>query len=90
LIGVAFACLGVFLVWRYLTEINFVDKEAYFRGEGMLTVPDRSAEALRLLKRAMLFVQIGSIDDSGWQRAPDHQQSHFHPRLLVDLVSVSA
>lgn len=28
-VGVAFASLGAFLVWRYLTEINFPDKEAY-------------------------------------------------------------
>ncbi len=37
---VAFASLGAFLVWRYLTEISFADKEAYLRGEGVLTVPD--------------------------------------------------
>ena len=29
-VGVAFASLGAFLVWRYLTEINFADKESRF------------------------------------------------------------
>ena len=27
--GIAFSSIGAYLVWRYLTEINFADKEAY-------------------------------------------------------------
>lgn len=60
-IGVAFASLGAFLVWRYLTEINSADKEAYLLGEGVLTVPDPSAEDIRRLKRSMLLSKLGLL-----------------------------
>lgn len=60
-IGVAFACLGAFLVWRYLTEINFADKQAYLRGEGVLTVPDPSAGDIRRLKRSILLSKLGLL-----------------------------
>lgn len=36
--------IGAYLVWRYLTETNFADKEAYLCGEGVLTVPNPSPE----------------------------------------------
>jgi len=60
-IGVAFASIGTFLVWRLLTEINFADKEAYLRGEGVLTVPDPSAVDIRRLKRSILLSKLGQL-----------------------------
>ena len=33
-VGVIFSTLWALLVWHFLTEINFADKEAYLRGEG--------------------------------------------------------
>ena len=57
--GIAFASIGSYLVWRYLTEINFADKEAYLRGEGVLTVPDPSPEDVSRLKRSILFSKFG-------------------------------
>ena len=37
-LGVICVTIGAFLVWRYLTKLNFADKKAYLRSEGMLTV----------------------------------------------------
>lgn len=54
-----FASIGAYLVWRYLTEINFADKEAYLRGEGVLTVPDPSPEDVCRLKRSILLSKLG-------------------------------
>ena len=57
--GIAFASIGAYLVWGYLTEINFADKEAYLRGKGVLTVPDPSPEDVCRLKRSILFSKFG-------------------------------
>lgn len=57
--GIAFASIGAYLVWRYLMEINFADKEAYLRGEGVVTVPDPSLADVRSLKRLILFLKLG-------------------------------
>lgn len=58
-VGVAFASLGAFLVWRYLTEINFADKEAYLRGEGLLTVPDPTQDDIKRLRRSIILSKLG-------------------------------
>lgn len=57
--GIAIASIGAYLVWRYLMEINFADKEAYLRGEGVVTVPDPSLADVRSLKRSILFSKFG-------------------------------
>lgn len=58
-VGVAFASLGAFLVWRYLTEINFADKEAYLRGEGLLTVPDPTQDDIKRLRCSIILSKLG-------------------------------
>lgn len=50
-VGVAFASVGSILVWQYLTEISFVEKEAYMRGQGVLTVPVLSKSDISRFKR---------------------------------------
>ena len=58
-VGVAFASLDAFLVWRYLTEINFADKEAYLRGEGLLTVPYPTQDDIKRLRRSINLSKLG-------------------------------
>ena len=58
-LGVAFASAGFILVWRYLTEISFVDKEAYMRGQGVFTVPVPSKSDISRFKRSMLLSRLG-------------------------------
>jgi hypothetical protein len=60
-LGVICASIGTFLVWRYLTELNFSDKEAYLRGEGILTVPNPSALDIRRFKRSVVLSKAGLI-----------------------------
>jgi hypothetical protein len=58
-LGVICASVGAFLVWRYLTELNFADKEVYQRGEGSLTVPVPSALDIKRLKRSVALSKTG-------------------------------
>ena len=58
-VGVAFASTGSILIWRYLTEISFIDKEAYVRGQGVLTVPTPSKSDISRFKRSMLLSKLG-------------------------------
>lgn len=58
-IGVALTSVGAFLVWRYLTEISFVDKDAYLRGEGTLIVPDPSPEEVISFRRSVRRSKVG-------------------------------
>lgn len=58
-VRVAFASLGAFQVWRYLTEINFTDKEAYLRGDGLLTVSDPSQYDIKRLSCSIILSKLG-------------------------------
>jgi hypothetical protein len=70
--GVFFASAGSILVWRYLTEISFVDKEAYLRGQGVLTVPMPSKSDIPRFKRSMGLSRLGirMILIGGYYRLP--------------------
>lgn len=48
-------------MWRYLTELNFADKEAYLEGKGILTVPDPSALDVKRFKRSVVFSKAGLV-----------------------------
>lgn len=52
---------GAYLVWRYLIELNFADKEAYLKGEGVLTIRDPSSEQIAKFKRAIRLSKIGLL-----------------------------
>lgn len=58
-IGVLMTTAGAYLVWRYLTELSFVDKQAYLRGEGSLVVPDPSPEEVRAFRLSLALSKLG-------------------------------
>jgi len=57
--GVLMTTAGAYLVWRFLTELNFVDKEAYLKGEAVLTGRDPSPEEIATFKRAIRLSKLG-------------------------------
>ena len=58
-IGIALSTVGSFLVWRYLTEINFADKEQYLQGNGVMTVPSPTPEDVKKFKRSLALSETG-------------------------------
>jgi hypothetical protein len=67
-IGVLLVTLGSYLVWRYLTELNFADKDAYKQGQGVLVVPSPTPEAIakfilsvKLSKLGLSFILVGGL-----------------------------
>lgn len=60
-IGILLSTVGSFLVWRYLTEINFADKEKYLQGEGVLVVPSPSPEDIKKFKRSSALSETGLV-----------------------------
>ena len=58
-LGITLATLGAFLVWYFIAQLNFADKEAYLKGKGVLTVPDPSPEDIKKLKREIFFSKCG-------------------------------
>lgn len=60
-LGILSSTIGSFLVWRYLTEINFADKEKFLKGEGVLTVPNPSKEDVTKFKRSLFLSETGLL-----------------------------
>jgi hypothetical protein len=67
-LGIIISTLGSYLVWRYLTELNFADKEAYLKGQGVLVVPDPTPSdvvkfnnSIRLSKLGLGLIFIGGF-----------------------------
>ena len=58
-LGVIFSSVGAFLVWKYLTELNFIDKEAYLKGEAVLFIPSLTADDVKKFKRQVLISKLG-------------------------------
>ena len=58
-IGILLSTVGSYLVWRYLTELNFADKESYLQGEGVLLVPRVTSEDIKKLKRSLALSKTG-------------------------------
>jgi hypothetical protein len=58
-LGILLTTLGSFLVWRYLTELNWADKDAYLKGEGVLTVPSPSKEDIKKFKCQLRLSKLG-------------------------------
>jgi hypothetical protein len=58
-LGVAFSTIGAFLVWHFIAQLNFADREAYIRGEGVMTIPDPSPEDIRKFKSEIFFSRVG-------------------------------
>ena len=60
-LGILSSTIGSFLVWRYLTEINFADKEKFLQGEGVLTIPNPSKEDVAKFKRSLFLSETGLL-----------------------------
>jgi hypothetical protein len=58
-LGVVLATVGSYLVWRYLTELNFADKGEYLQGRGSITVGDPTAEDIAKFKRSIFLSTLG-------------------------------
>jgi hypothetical protein len=60
-IGIILTIVGSFLVWKYLTELSWADKEAYIRGEGILTIPSPTEADIKKFRRQLWLSKIGLI-----------------------------
>jgi hypothetical protein len=60
-IGIILTIVGSFLVWKYLTELSWADKEAYIRGEGILTIPSPTEADIKKFRRQLCLSKIGLI-----------------------------
>ena len=58
-LGVIFSSIGSFLVWRYLTELNWADKEAFLKGKGVLTVPSPTEDDVKKFKCQLWLSKLG-------------------------------
>jgi hypothetical protein len=58
-LGVVLTTLGSFLVWRFLTELNWADKNAFLQGKGVLRIPAPEAEDVRKFKLQLNLSRLG-------------------------------
>jgi hypothetical protein len=58
-LGVVLATVGSYLVWRYLTELNFADKESYLQGKGTMTIPVPTEQDIAKFKRSVCLSKLG-------------------------------
>ncbi len=58
-LGILMSTIGSFLVWKYLTELNWADKEAFMRGEGLLTVPSPTEADVKRFRRQLWLSKFG-------------------------------
>jgi hypothetical protein len=58
-LGILLSAIGSFLVWRYLTELNWADKEAFLRGEGVMTVPSPTEDEIQKFKLQLKLSKLG-------------------------------
>ena len=58
-LGVVLTTIGACLVWYYIAQLSFADKESYVRGEGKLIVPTVTAEMVKKYKFEMLMSKVG-------------------------------
>lgn len=58
-LGIISATLGSFLVWRYLTELNWADKEAFLKGEGRMVIPSPSEQDVKKFKYQLRLSKLG-------------------------------
>ena len=58
-LGIIYATLGSFLVWRYLTELNWADKEAFLKGESRMVIPSPSEQDVKKFKYQLRLSKLG-------------------------------
>jgi hypothetical protein len=57
--GVVLSAAGAFLVWHFVTELNFVNKESYLKGQGSIEIPNPSPEDIRKFRFKMKMSKLG-------------------------------
>lgn len=60
-LGVALATIGAFLVWYFIAQLNFADKEAYLRGEAIIKVAEPKPEDIKKLKLEIALSRVGLV-----------------------------
>ena len=58
-LGVVLSTVGSYLVWRYLTELNFADKDAYLQGKGSLRIPAPTEQEVAKFKHSVRLSKLG-------------------------------
>jgi hypothetical protein len=58
-IGILLTTIGSFLIWKYLTELNWADKEAFMRGEGRFTVPSPNEADIKRFRHQLWLSKFG-------------------------------
>ena len=58
-LGIILATLGSFLVWKYLTELNWADKDAFLKGKGVMTIPSPSDADVKKFKYQLWMSKLG-------------------------------
>ena len=58
-LGILLATVGAFLVWRYLTELNWANKGAFLRGEGIFEIPSPKPEDIKKFKHQIFLSKVG-------------------------------
>lgn len=60
-LGILLATLGSFLVWKFIKDISFADKEAYLNGKGLLIVPKVDDADVKKYKKSVFFSNLGLV-----------------------------
>ena len=58
-IGLVLDIIGALMLWRFVAEIAFADRDEFLKGHGQLRVFDPTPEQIGAFKRNMLFSRIG-------------------------------
>jgi hypothetical protein len=58
-IGIISATVGSAVVWYFIAQVNFADKEEYLKGNGVITIPDPKPADIKKLQREMLMSKVG-------------------------------
>lgn len=57
--GLLLDIVGAILLWHYVAEINFADKEEYLKGNALLELKDPTQEEINAFKKKILFTRVG-------------------------------
>lgn len=60
-IGLVFDIVGAVLIWFFVAEINFANKEFYLQGDAVIDLEDPSPEKIKAFKRNIMLSRIGIV-----------------------------
>jgi hypothetical protein len=58
-VGIMLTLIGALLIWIFIGEVNFADKDEYLKGHGLLEIPDPTPEDIKKLKRNIFLSRMG-------------------------------